>query len=957
MTLRNKLLVMYVVIGTLVLLLMGTWIYSAFKKNQMEIIQANVMSQLEIFDFSLASFIHEVEYDVEALAANELIRSRDSNDFTCFLDADEATFEYHIGELEQSIIDVLNNFRTTHPYVNSVYMGRDNGSFVRSHPRNRPTQYDPRERPWYILAKENPGKVMRTAPYQSVTITDVNIGIVTALLDKGGKVYGVVGADITLVNLTSFISGFDVGHEGQLLLVDEHGTILANKNEEILFSDVQTLLGEHSGELMNEDQGIVVLEDTYLFFHTSPKLGWKIAAMIPISVIDREVLSLASYPPLLGLFLTIILISLLTFIGLNIYVSRPLSELSDVAQHIAHSGNLDQQVEVRSRDEIGKLAVSFNQMVVVRKQVEEALHHERDLAKALEEAVAVLTTTLDFEQVLDHILEQVSRVVPNDAVNIMLIQGDEAHISRWRGYERFGVEEVVPKVVFKVTKVSDFQRMFENREPIVIPDTAASPDWVYIKGLEWLRSYAAAPIIVRDEVIGFLNVDSATANFFTKKHLEALSTFAGHAAIAIDNAQLHEQVWRHASELEGRIAIATAETRRRAKELEALYEIGKEITSILELDTTLQIITDDAARIVGADKSIILLVDVERERLVRVVGSGYSQVELDSQTFEEFQDGISGWVLKEKIPTLSEDIQKDKRNRGKALARAMHGESKSIAIAPLEIAGDIIGTLTVINNKRKRVFTSDDLNLVAMLAGQGAIAIQNARLYELAQEADRLKSAFLASMSHELRTPLNSIIGFTGILLQGLVGTLNDEQTKQLRMVQSSARHLLELINDILDISKIEAGQLEISVAPFNMRTAIERVVQTVTPLAEKKGLPLHVNVSPEVGQITSDQRRVEQILINLVNNAIKFNEQGEIRLECEINNSRLEIHVVDTGIGIREEDMKRLFKPFHQVDTGLTRQYEGTGLGLSICKRLVEKLGGEIWVKSELGVGSTFTF
>ena len=228
---------------------------------------------------------------------------------------------------------------------------------------------------------------------------------------------------------------------------------------------------------------------------------------------------------------------------------------------------------------------------------------------------------------------------------------------------------------------------------------------------------------------------------------------------------------------------------------------------------------------------------------------------------------------------------------------------------------------------------------------------------EQAQEADRVKSAFLASMSHELRTPLNSIIGFTGILLQGLVGTLNDEQTKQLRMVQSSAHHLLELINDILDISKIEAGQLEISVAPFNMRTAIERVVQTMTPLVEKKGLSLCINVSTEVDQITSDQRRVEQILINLVNNAIKFTEQGEIHLESEIMNNWLETRVIDDGIGIGEEDMKKLFKPFQQVDTGLTRKYEGTGLGLSICKRLVEKLGGEILVKSERGVGSTFTF
>jgi len=212
-------------------------------------------------------------------------------------------------------------------------------------------------------------------------------------------------------------------------------------------------------------------------------------------------------------------------------------------------------------------------------------------------------------------------------------------------------------------------------------------------------------------------------------------------------------------------------------------------------------------------------------------------------------------------------------------------------------------------------------------------------------------------MSHELRTPLNSIIGFTGIILQGLVGPLNDEQTKQLGMVQSSARHLLNLINDVLDISKIEAGQVEIASEPFDVRQAIQKVVRTVTPLAEKKGLTLVAEVAPEVSQIVSDRRRVEQILINLVNNAIKFTEHGEVRVECQISDRRLLTRVVDTGIGIRPEDMGKLFEVFRQIETGLTRRHEGTGLGLSICRRLVEMLGGEIWAESEWSVRSTFTF
>jgi PAS domain S-box-containing protein len=226
-----------------------------------------------------------------------------------------------------------------------------------------------------------------------------------------------------------------------------------------------------------------------------------------------------------------------------------------------------------------------------------------------------------------------------------------------------------------------------------------------------------------------------------------------------------------------------------------------------------------------------------------------------------------------------------------------------------------------------------------------------------AEEADRLKSAFLATMSHELRTPLNSIIGFTGILLMGLVGPLTGEQEKQLNMVQDSARHLLALINDILDISKIEAGQIELDHDLFDMRAAIQSSLAKIMPLADKKGLSMTAVVEPTVGQIVGDRRRVEQILINLINNAVKFTERGEVRIECKVENKWLMTRVIDTGIGIRPEDTDMLFEPFRQVDTGITRQYGGSGLGLSICKKIVEAMGGSIRVESEWGKGSCFSF
>jgi PAS domain S-box-containing protein len=226
---------------------------------------------------------------------------------------------------------------------------------------------------------------------------------------------------------------------------------------------------------------------------------------------------------------------------------------------------------------------------------------------------------------------------------------------------------------------------------------------------------------------------------------------------------------------------------------------------------------------------------------------------------------------------------------------------------------------------------------------------------EAAESADRLKSAFLATMSHELRTPLNSIIGFSGILLQEKPGPLTEEQNKQLKMIQSSGVHLLSLINDILDLSKIEAGQVVPKMENFNLQEILDEIIKLEEPLAKDKRDSIDL-ISKESIMIFSDRQRIRQIVINLLDNAIKFTSHGSITIKCAREGKFAKVEIVDTGIGIKEEDIGKLFKPFIQIESHLARKHQGSGLGLSICKKLIELLGGSIEVKSELEKGSIFT-
>jgi signal transduction histidine kinase len=288
---------------------------------------------------------------------------------------------------------------------------------------------------------------------------------------------------------------------------------------------------------------------------------------------------------------------------------------------------------------------------------------------------------------------------------------------------------------------------------------------------------------------------------------------------------------------------------------------------------------------------------------------------------------------------------------------------RALLAVPLLREDRLIGGL-VVRRRAPGQFQKETVDLLQTFATQSALAIQNARLFREIEAkgreleiASKHKSDFLANMSHELRTPLNAILGYTELILDKIYGDVPENIQEVLERVEKNGRHLLGLINDVLDLSKIEAGQLVLSLDDYSMKEVVHTVFTSVESLAAEKNLELKVSVSPEVAQGKGDQQRISQVFLNLVGNAIKFTEAGEVRIEATASNDNFVVSVSDTGPGLSEADQQMIFEEFHQVDGSSTRKKGGTGLGLSIAKRIVEMHGGRIWVESTEGKGSTFWF
>jgi signal transduction histidine kinase len=320
-------------------------------------------------------------------------------------------------------------------------------------------------------------------------------------------------------------------------------------------------------------------------------------------------------------------------------------------------------------------------------------------------------------------------------------------------------------------------------------------------------------------------------------------------------------------------------------------------------------------------------------------------------------EGAVGRAAATRQPVQIPDLQVEGAYQG-ALRDILprHGFRAALAV-PLHREDRILGGL-VVSRKTPGAFPAETVELLKTFASQSALAIQNARLFRELEEVSRHKSEFLANMSHELRTPLNAVIGFSEVLQERMFGDLNDKQEEYVRDIHASGRHLLSLINDILDLSKVEAGRMELDLSPFDVPAALENALTLVRERVDRHGLTATLTIDPGVGQVLGDERKVRQVLLNLLSNAVKFTpEGGRIAVRARPADGQVQIAVTDTGIGIAPEDHEAIFEEFRQVGHDYSKKREGTGLGLALARRFVELHGGRLWVESAPGQGSTFTF
>ncbi len=797
----------------------------------------------------------------------------------------------------------------------------------------------------------------------------------TVALAGSGDDAGVTVAEVNLKFIWDVVSQIKIGKAGRAYVVDSRGNLIAHPDISLVLqkTDLSSLPyfraaatakapgGEAETATIARDlQGHQVLT---AYAPIAP-LGWLVFVDLPLG---------EAFAPLYASMLrtgALLLVGLALSVAASLVLARrmvtPIQALQTGAAQIG-AGALEQRIEVRTGDELEALADEFNRMASRLQESYAGLEQKvaertRELTEALEQQTAtsdvlriISSSPTDLQPIYHAILANVTRLCDANIAALFLYDGEvlvaAAHYNATPEFAQH-LERNRPRP----SRETSTRRAALERRVVHVADLLGDPEFapspLPLYRAENVRTVLSVPMIREDALVGVITTWRRQVRPFTDKQVALVKTFADQAVIAIENVRLFQ-------ELEAR----TQALARSVEELRALGEVSQAVSSTLDLQNVLATVAAHAVRLSGTDAGAIYEFDeASREFHLRATHqmSGELIEALREARIRLGETGVGQAAVRRAPVQIPDILDVPSYPLRDVLARAGF---RAVLAVPILREDAIIGGL-VVRRRAPGTFPKEVLDLLETFASQSALAIQNARLFREVDDksrqldaANRHKSEFLANMSHELRTPLNAVIGFSEVLLERMFGELNAKQAEYLEDILVSGRHLLSLINDILDLSKVEAGRLELELAPFDLPLALDNALTLVRERATHHGITLDLAMDNRIGAFVGDERKIKQIILNLLSNAVKFTpEGGRVTLAAGPADGAVEVSVTDTGIGIAPEDQEAIFEEFRQVGSDSASKREGTGLGLTLTRKLVELHGGRIRVESEVGKGSAFT-